>query len=317
VGVGRRPLQLRLRSRQGADPEPDADRKSDLEGPLYLARSAYRPEPEPATLDPELLARTEDRYAGIREGAVQELAELSRSRDPSVSLAARHALSEMLGDDSRRVSTGAQAALDAAERAEAEHAEPERPVDAQPVRRRHRLALAIALAAVAIAAAVTVVVLTDDRTPSSPSTPDVRLAQVLPASVPPSKCRLARTPTDNWMKETKPAPDVQYACDQPADPDVYLGYGVFSTADAARRWTIQQTQPDPKTRPCDATTTAQMRAALPAGRSQCYDVFKGDSKGVNMWWNADRSTVVGWLGFGIHDQAAALQTYRKTVKAHG
>ena len=51
--------------------------KSDLEGPLYLARSTYRRPVEPAQLDPELLARTEDRYAGIREGAVQELAALS------------------------------------------------------------------------------------------------------------------------------------------------------------------------------------------------------------------------------------------------
>ena len=44
--------------------------KSDLEGPLYLARSTYRRLVEPAQLDPELLARTEDRYAGIREAAL-------------------------------------------------------------------------------------------------------------------------------------------------------------------------------------------------------------------------------------------------------
>ena len=49
--------------------------KSDLEGVLYLARSSYRAPVVPAKLDPELVARTEDRYAGIREGAVQELAE--------------------------------------------------------------------------------------------------------------------------------------------------------------------------------------------------------------------------------------------------
>ena len=91
--------------------------KSDLEGPLYLARSTYRRPVEPAQLDPELLARTEDRYAGIREGAVQELAALLAG-GPSVALAARHALLRMTSDDSRRVSARAQAALEAAEDAE-------------------------------------------------------------------------------------------------------------------------------------------------------------------------------------------------------
>jgi hypothetical protein len=96
--------------------------KSDLEGLLYLARSTYRRPVEPAQLDPELLARTEDRYAGIREGAVQELAALLAA-GPSVALAARHALLRMTSDDSRRVSARAQAALEAAEHAEQAAAE--------------------------------------------------------------------------------------------------------------------------------------------------------------------------------------------------
>jgi uncharacterized caspase-like protein len=89
--------------------------KSDLEGPLYLARSTYRPPVNPAQLDPELLARTEDRYAGIREGAVQELAELLSSNDPSIALAAREPLLRLTSDDSRRVSARAQTVLEAAE----------------------------------------------------------------------------------------------------------------------------------------------------------------------------------------------------------
>jgi hypothetical protein len=96
-------------------PSQTPSKKSDLEGPLYLAKSAYRPQIEPATLDPELLARTEDRYAGIREGAVQELAGLLRSRHPPVVLAARHALSRMIDDDSRRVSAAVRDALTDAE----------------------------------------------------------------------------------------------------------------------------------------------------------------------------------------------------------
>lgn len=107
-------------------PNQTPSKKSDLQGPLYLARSAYRPPVQPATLDPELLARTDDRYAGIRAGAVSELADLLSARDPSVALAARNALEAMLDDDSRRVGAGAEAALDAADRAEAQRAERER-----------------------------------------------------------------------------------------------------------------------------------------------------------------------------------------------
>lgn len=47
-------------------PSQTPNKKSEIEGPLYLARSTYKPEVKPATLDPELLARTEDRYASIR-----------------------------------------------------------------------------------------------------------------------------------------------------------------------------------------------------------------------------------------------------------
>jgi hypothetical protein len=87
-GVWAPPLKL-----LDGTPSQTPNRKSEIEGPLYLARSTYRPQVQPATLDPELIARTEDRYAGIRVGAVQELAHLLTSRDPAVVLAAREALS--------------------------------------------------------------------------------------------------------------------------------------------------------------------------------------------------------------------------------
>ena len=103
---------------RGRTPSQTPSIKSDLEGALYLARSTYRPPIEPARLDPDLLSRTEDRYAGIREGAVQELAELLTVRDRSVALAARETLLRMTSDDSRRVAARAQTALEAAEDAE-------------------------------------------------------------------------------------------------------------------------------------------------------------------------------------------------------
>lgn len=103
---------------RGRTPSQTPSIKSDLEGALYLARSTYRPPIEPARLDPDLLSRTEDRYAGIREGAVQELAELLTVRDRSVALAARETLLRMTSDDSRRVAARAQTAIEAAEDAE-------------------------------------------------------------------------------------------------------------------------------------------------------------------------------------------------------
>jgi hypothetical protein len=84
---------------------------SSLEGPLYIARSSYQPPVEPATLPKELLALIENHFAGARLGAVEEFATMLRSNDPSVVLAARHALESMVDDDSRSVSTRAEQVL--------------------------------------------------------------------------------------------------------------------------------------------------------------------------------------------------------------
>ena len=92
-------------------PSQSPTKLSSLEGPLYIAHSSYRPPVEPATLPRELLALIENQFAGARLGAVEELASLLKSNDPSVVLAARNALEPMLGDDSRSVSTRAERAL--------------------------------------------------------------------------------------------------------------------------------------------------------------------------------------------------------------
>jgi Caspase domain/Carbohydrate binding domain len=151
--------------------------KSDLEGVLYLARSSYRAPVVPAKLDPELIARTEDRYAGIREGAVQELASLLSSSDPSVALAAREVLLLMTSDDSRRVVARAQTALEAAEDATQEPAgddtqakaaddQPPPPATPPPAPRparqpssRRPIAIAAALAAIAVVVIVAIIAL--------------------------------------------------------------------------------------------------------------------------------------------------------------
>jgi len=122
--------------------------KSDVEGVLYLARSSYRAPAPPATLDPDLVARTEDRNAGVREGAVEELAKLMSAEDPAVALAARELLMLMASDDSRRVATATEVALTG--EPPSPHAVASPPSAAPRPGSRRPVAIVAALAAVAV-----------------------------------------------------------------------------------------------------------------------------------------------------------------------
>jgi Caspase domain/WD domain, G-beta repeat len=84
-------------------PDQTPNMMSTLEGPLHLARSKYEPPVEPAELDPDLISATNSDRPYIRRGAVEELAQLVRSVDRSVVLAARQALERLADDDSRAV----------------------------------------------------------------------------------------------------------------------------------------------------------------------------------------------------------------------
>lgn len=84
-------------------------------GPLFIARSTYEP---PVELDEQLQELIASPIAGIRLGAVEELATLLGSSAPGVVLAARAALERMVEDDSRRVSIRAEKVLDEADPAE-------------------------------------------------------------------------------------------------------------------------------------------------------------------------------------------------------
>ena len=65
----------------------------------------------PAPLPPELQEAIDSPFAGVRAGAVQELARLRRSRHAGLALAARLTLERLADDDSRTVSAAAEAAL--------------------------------------------------------------------------------------------------------------------------------------------------------------------------------------------------------------
>lgn len=135
--------------------------KSDVEGVLYLARSSYRSTVEPAKLDPELVARTADRQAEIREGAVQELVRMLNATDPAVALAARELLLMMAGDTSRRVATQAHTALEDEPRVAPPGQAPSLP------RPRRPLAIGAALAALAAVAVVAIIALGGGSSSSS------------------------------------------------------------------------------------------------------------------------------------------------------
>jgi hypothetical protein len=81
-----------------------------VEGDLYIARRA-RPVATPARLPPELQQAIDSPLAGVRGGAVQELAAVLRGRHAGMALAARLALEQLTEDDSRAVAAAATAAL--------------------------------------------------------------------------------------------------------------------------------------------------------------------------------------------------------------
>ena len=83
-----------------------------VEGELYIARRS-RPVTTPAPLPSELKQAIESPLAGIRAGAVQELAAVLRGSHAGMALAAQLALERLTDDDSRTVATAAAAALSA------------------------------------------------------------------------------------------------------------------------------------------------------------------------------------------------------------
>lgn len=84
-----------------------------VQGDLVLARRVG-PVTEPAPLPRELEQSVESPLAGVRAGAVAELAKLVGGRHEGRSVAARRALEQLADDDSRTVSAAASAALAAA-----------------------------------------------------------------------------------------------------------------------------------------------------------------------------------------------------------
>jgi hypothetical protein len=212
--------------------------KSDLEGALYLARSSYQAPVVPARLDPELVARTEDRYAGIREGAVQELAGLLSSSDPSIALAAHEILMLMTSDDSRRVAARAQTALEAAEDAAQAPAgdvrpppPPSPPVPPRSPGSRRPLAIGAAVAAIAAVVIVAIIALSGGGSNKQATTTGVNASDEIPAG------NLVKNPSferdsSGWdtFQEGVPSGEAQLSREQAADaPDGHQVVRVIAT----------------------------------------------------------------------------------------
>src|ERR1700722_12315383 len=92
------------------NPHQTPSRDVEMQGDLYLARRR-RPVSTPGTLAPELRHAVSSPLAGIRAGAVQELAVVLHGEHAGLALAARLALEELAGDDSRQVAAAAAAIL--------------------------------------------------------------------------------------------------------------------------------------------------------------------------------------------------------------
>lgn len=124
----------------------------DVRGQIVIARS-HRNEPLP----PELATAVESSLAGIREGAVAELATLAAGSG-GIAASARGALERLAADDSRRVSAAALAALGRADPARPPPVPP--PAAPQPPQEpsqpRSRRPLMIAGAAVVVLVALVV-----------------------------------------------------------------------------------------------------------------------------------------------------------------
>jgi len=92
------------------NPHQTPSRDVEMQGDLFIARRRH-PVTTPAELPPELLQAIDSPLAGIRTGAVQELGRVLGGGHAGRALAARLALEELAGDDSRQVSGAATAVL--------------------------------------------------------------------------------------------------------------------------------------------------------------------------------------------------------------
>jgi Caspase domain len=92
------------------NPHQTPSRAVEMQGELFIARRS-RPVTTPAPVPAELLQAVDHPLAGIRVGAVQELARLLGGSHAGLALGARQALERLAADDSRAVSAAAVVAL--------------------------------------------------------------------------------------------------------------------------------------------------------------------------------------------------------------
>jgi hypothetical protein len=166
-----------------------------------------------------------------------------------------------------------------------------------------------ALALAAIVVAVVVAAGGDGGEGAQGEATDYRaLLDLLPADIRPS-CKEARG-ADEWMVESGQATAQALCGDQ---REYYLTYGLWPSPLDAQDWVGNARDAD--TRDCETSTTHAMKSTLPRGTTGCEDTVRGDDQGISMWWSGDGSRVGAWFSWPNRDQQAALQQWKRLVKA--
>jgi Caspase domain len=203
-----------------------------VQGELVIARRA-RPVTQPAPLPPELLDAIDSPLAGVRGAVVQELSRLLNGSHAGRRLAARQALEELTGDDSRAVAAAATAALGAQD-VPPEPA-PIQAVPAQPA-------------------------LIDEPQPAPDQDPAPEEVLV-PEAEPPSAAELASEP--------EPTPEVEPATDAEAPPVQASAAEAEPSHDpeaALQPERAPAPEPEPDRQPAAASATPAERAGGRAGQ---------------------------------------------------
>jgi hypothetical protein len=264
------------------NPNQTPSRDVEMQGDLFIARRSH-PVTTPAPLPPELRVAIDSPLAGVRGGAVEELARVLRTGHAGLVLAARMALEGLAADDSRHVSAAASAVLREAAGAPAPAAAAE-PAPVEPAISESATAAAPATPEPATAESATPEPATAEPATAEPATAELAAAEpaalepavtlVIPESAPASLAspepRVAAPETQDLAAArsaaaaTTPPPLVTPAAAPDADAPVTTVAGASAGARAASEGPAASPATDRVSAPAKAEALAEPGGAAAA-----------------------------------------------------